>query len=193
MYPYPYSRSPYPLREYSEYPYSQPKIDDCFQPSTDSWQSNESSTLTFNDNGPNPFAVNIDQASRQNQAYRRALWTGKHLQVTLMSINPGEDIGLEIHPHLDQFIRIEEGQGVVMMGRQKDRLDFQQQVGRDFAFMVPAGTWHDLVNIGNIPIKLYSIYAPPQHPFGTVQQTKAEAGEAERYFVESPTIRYNMD
>ncbi|MEC0373195.1 cupin domain-containing protein [Paenibacillus chibensis] len=128
--------------------------------------------IALKDYGPNPFAINIEEAAKQNSNYRTALWTGEHLQVTLMSINVGEDIGLEIHPALDQFLRIEEGQGLFQMGRSKDRLDFQEKVFENFAIMVPAGTWHNLTNTGNKPIKLYSIYAPPQHPYGTVQQTK---------------------
>lgn len=92
-----------------------------------------------------------------------------------MSLLPGEEIGLENHPNLDQFIRIEEGQGIVTMGDRQNQLDFTEQVAEDFAFIIPAGKWHNLINTGNIPLKLYSIYAPPQHPFGTVHKTKAEA------------------
>jgi mannose-6-phosphate isomerase-like protein (cupin superfamily) len=131
------------------------------------------------DYGPAPFAVNIEQAAKQNNNFRTALWTGKHLQLTLMSINVGEDIGLENHPNLDQFIRIEQGQGLVLMGDRKDALDFRAYVGEGSAFIIPAGKWHNLINTGNIPIKLYSIYAPPQHPHGTVHRTKAEAEAAE--------------
>ncbi len=96
-----------------------------------------------------------------------------------MSLNPGEDIGLEIHPDVDQFLRIEQGQGIVQMGKSKDNLSFQRNVYEDSAIMVPARTWHNLTNIGNTPLKLYSIYAPPNHPFGTVHTTKAEAIESE--------------
>lgn len=142
-----------------------------------SYQSSDPIRLT--DYGPAPFAVNIEQAAKQNTNFRTALWTGNHLQVTLMSINVGEDIGLENHPDLDQFIRIEQGQGLVLMGDRKDNLDFQAYVEDDFAFIIPAGKWHNLINTGNIPIKLYSIYAPPQHSRGTVHHTKAEAEAAE--------------
>lgn len=131
------------------------------------------------DYGPYPLVVNINDAAKQNNFYRTALWTGCYLQVTLMSIKVGGDIGLEMHPDLDQFIRIEHGQGVVMMGERKDRLDFQENVCDDFAFVIPAGTWHNLVNTGCEPIKLYSIYAPPQHPYGTIHKTKKDAEEAE--------------
>lgn len=86
---------------------------------------------------------------------------------------------MEIHPYLDQFIRIEEGMGRVKMGDRKDKLDFQANVNKDYAFIIPAGKWHNLINIGNIPLKLYSIYAPPQHPYGTVHVTKAVAQAAE--------------
>lgn len=135
------------------------------------------SPIALKDYGPKPFAVDIEEAAKQNNNYRIALWTGKYLQVTLMSINVGEDIGLEVHPNLDQFIRIEEGQGLLQMGDSKDRLDFQRRVEADYAFVIPAGTWHNLINTGNRPIKLYSIYAPPQHPFGTVHRTKRDANE----------------
>ena len=135
--------------------------------------------IALRDYGPNPFTININKASKQNHNYRTALWTGPHLQVTLMSLKVGEDIGLEMHPHVDQFLRIEQGQGVVQMGKSRNRLNFVRNVGDDSAIMVPAGTWHNLTNTGNMPLKLYSIYAPPNHPFGTVHVTKAAAEAAE--------------
>ncbi|MEW9096004.1 MAG: cupin domain-containing protein [Clostridiaceae bacterium] len=135
--------------------------------------------IKLKDYGPEPFVVNIDKATKQNNAYRTALWTGNHLQVTLMSINVGDDIGLEVHPTVDQFIRIEEGQGLVQMGDRKDKLDYQRKVSDDFAIMVPAGKWHNVINTGNKPLKLYAIYAPPEHPRGTVHETKAIAQAAE--------------
>ncbi|PKM81046.1 MAG: cupin domain-containing protein [Firmicutes bacterium HGW-Firmicutes-14] len=136
-----------------------------------------SSPIKLKDYGPNPFVVDIEEATKQNSNFRIALWTGTHLQLTLMSINVGEDIGLEIHPNLDQFIRIEEGQGLVLMGDRQDRLDFRAYVQDDYAFIIPAGKWHNLINTGNRPLKLYSIYAPPQHPYGTVHETKEDAEE----------------
>lgn len=133
------------------------------------------------DFGPRPFVVNIDRAAKLNPNYRTALWTGQHLQVTLMSIRVGGDIGLEMHPNLDQFIRVESGFGLVKMGSCKENLNIQQKVDENYAIIIPAGTWHNLMNIGNSPLKLYSIYAPPQHPFGTVHETKEIAEEAERH------------
>ena len=135
--------------------------------------------IELRDYGPGPFVINIEEATKRNTNFRMALWTGCHLQLTLMSINVGEDIGLEIHPNLDQFIRIEEGQGIVQMGDTKHNLDFQRNVYDDFVFIIPAGKWHNLINTGNRPLKLYSIYAPPQHPHGTIHQTKAIAQTAE--------------
>ncbi|EJR97332.1 cupin domain-containing protein [Bacillus mycoides] len=132
-------------------------------------------SISLKDYGSEPFVVNINEATKQNNTYRTALWTGKHLQVTLMSINVGEDIGLEIHPNVDQFLRIEQGQGIVQMGKSKDNLNFKRNAYDDFAIMIPAGTWHNVTNTGNIPLKLYSIYAPPNHPFGTVHVTKTDA------------------
>ncbi|NEY73793.1 cupin domain-containing protein [Bacillus mesophilus] len=135
----------------------------------------------LNDYGQQPFVVDMEEVTKKNKNFRTALWTGKHLQLTLMSINVGESIGLESHPNLDQFIRIEQGQGLVQMGDQKDRLDFQQNAYEDYAIFIPAGKWHNLTNTGNKPIKLYSIYAPPEHPFGTVHETKAIAMAAENH------------
>ncbi|KIL49046.1 cupin domain-containing protein [Jeotgalibacillus campisalis] len=138
------------------------------------------------DYGPAPYVVNINEATLQNNAYRTALWTGTHLQLTLMSLNPGEDIGLEMHPNLDQFLRVEQGQGVVQMGNNKDNVDFQSNIMDDSAIFIPAGTWHNLINTGGIPLKLYSIYAPPNHPFGTVHATKADAIAAEEGYQTYP-------
>jgi len=126
------------------------------------------------DYGPDPFVINIEEATRRNTNFRIALWTGTYLQLTLMSLNVGEDIGLEMHPDLDQFIRIEEGRGLVEMGDDRNNLDFQKNVYDDYIFIIPAGKWHNLTNTGNIPLKLYSIYAPPEHPYGTIHVTKPE-------------------
>ncbi|MEO4053118.1 cupin domain-containing protein [Solibacillus sp. CAU 1738] len=142
---------------------------DCW----DSFYGNGSNLLT--DHGPKPYVVNINAAAKQNNTYRTSLWTGTHLQVTLMSLNVGEDIGLEIHPDVDQFLRIEQGQGIVQMGKSKENLNFERFVCDDSAIIIPAGTWHNVTNTGNIPLKLYSIYAPPNHPFGTVHVTKTDA------------------
>jgi len=127
------------------------------------------------DYGRQPFVVNIAQAARRNNTFRTALWTGEHFQVTLMSIGVGEDIGMEVHPATDQFIRVEQGQGLVQMGDSRDRIDFEEMVYDGCAVMIPAGKWHNLINTGNTPLKVYVIYAPPEHPFGTVHPTKASA------------------
>lgn len=135
----------------------------------------------IHDYGPEPLVVNIDRFSKLNQNYRTALWTGKHLQVTLMSIKVGGDIGLEMHPNLDQFIRVAFGYGLVKMGKTKEELNIQRKIDGDYAIVIPAGTWHNLINMGNRPLKLYSIYAPPEHPFGTIHRTKEIAEEAEEH------------
>jgi mannose-6-phosphate isomerase-like protein (cupin superfamily) len=131
------------------------------------------------DYGPRPLVINIEKAARQNDTFRTALWTGNHFQVTLMSLNAGEDIGPEIHPELDQFLRIEQGRGLAQMGFTRENMNLQANVSDDDAIIIPAGTWHNLINTGNIPLKLYSIYAPPQHPRGTVHRTRADAMAAE--------------
>lgn len=137
--------------------------------------SNGDIRILLKDYGAEPFVININEATKQNNTYRTALWTGTHFQVTLMSLNVGEDIGLEIHPNVDQFLRVEQGQGIVQMGKSRDKLNFERNIYNDTAIMVPAGTWHNVINTGNIPLKLYSIYAPPNHPFGTVHVTKIDA------------------
>nr|WP_259343724.1 cupin domain-containing protein [Oceanobacillus picturae] len=135
--------------------------------------------MGFTDQGKQPFVINIEEAAERNRTFRTAIWTGNHLQVTLMSIGVGEDIGLEVHPDVDQFLRIEEGHGFVQIGDTKTNLNFEKRVSENSAIMVPAGKWHNLTNTGNKPLKLYTIYAPPEHPFGTVHQTKADATAAE--------------
>lgn len=129
------------------------------------------------DYGPNPFVINIERATLRNNTYRTALWTGTYLQLTLMSINVKDDIGLEMHPDVDQFIRLEQGQGFVVMGDSRNDLDFRRTVSEDDVILIPAGKWHNLINIGRVPIKLYSIYAPPEHPHGTVHKTKEDAAD----------------
>ncbi|MBW9152182.1 cupin domain-containing protein [Clostridium estertheticum] len=190
--PYPYFVNtpmynlykPYPCPYYINVPMYTPTNEMEYDSRFDFLQSAnpyDNGLIQLKDYGAEPFVINIDKATKQNNTYRTALWTGSHLQLTLMSINVGEDIGLEVHPFLDQFIRIEEGQGLVKMGDSKYNLDFQRNVYDDFAFIIPAGKWHNLINTGDIPIKLYSIYAPPQHPHGTVHETKADAAAEENH------------
>lgn len=137
--------------------------------------------LLLKDYGPYPFVIDIEKATLQNDNFRTTLWTGDYLQLTLMDIEPGGEIGLEVHPNLDQFIRIEKGEGIVMMGKEKDNLNFKVTVSDDYAFIIPAGTWHNLINTGKESIKLYSIYAPPQHPFNTIHKTKIDSDKAEEH------------
>lgn len=127
------------------------------------------------DFGPDPFVTDIVKATMNNNTYRTILWTGTHLQLSLMSIPVGDDVGLEVHPNVDQFFRIESGQGLVRMGNTRDNLYFSQPIYDDSVILVPAGTWHNVINTGNTPLKLYTIYGPPNHPWGTVQQTKPAA------------------
>jgi mannose-6-phosphate isomerase-like protein (cupin superfamily) len=133
------------------------------------------------DYGPQPLVLDIEKATKQNKNFRTALWTGTHLQVTLMSLNVGEEIGIENHVNVDQFLRIEQGRGLIKMGHTRENLNLQANVSDGDAIMIPAGTWHNLINMGSTPLRLYSIYAPPQHPRGTVHVTKADAMAAERH------------
>lgn len=127
------------------------------------------------DFGANPIIFNIEHVTAMNQNFRTTLWTGQDMQLTLMSIPVRGDIGVEMHPDVDQFIRIESGNAKVYMGNSRNSLQEKAHVDGRYAIIIPAGTWHNIVNIGNRPLKLYSIYAPPQHPFGTIHRTKADA------------------
>lgn len=130
------------------------------------------------DTGPNPYVVNIEELTLNNENFRTAAWTGSNMQMTLMTIQPGDDIGLETHEDHDQFLRIEQGAARVEMGPSADQLQ-TWTAEDDYAVFVPAGTWHNVINTGDNALKLYSIYAPAEHPHGTVHITKAEADEAE--------------
>ena len=127
------------------------------------------------DHGPGPYVANVMCAARQNQDYRSAFWTGTHLQMTLMSIPVGGEIGLEMHSDTDQMIRVEEGQGIVRIGNRRGQLEYEQYLGISDVVFLSAGTWHNVINTGRYPLKLSSIYGPPQHPRGTVHHTKADA------------------
>lgn len=130
------------------------------------------------DYGPKPYVTNIESATLNNENYRSTLWTGKNLQVTVMAIQPGHEIGLEVHDDHDQFLRIEQGIALVYLGTSEDDLA-ETTAGDDYAVFVPAGTWHNLVNSGDEVLKIYSIYAPAEHAHGTVHVTKKQADEDE--------------
>jgi mannose-6-phosphate isomerase-like protein (cupin superfamily) len=131
--------------------------------------------MDITDPGPHPNAFDIEKATVANETYRTVAWTGKYLQVTLMSIPVGQSIGLEVHPDTDQFLRLESGNGRCVMGAAKDELDFQQDVEDDWSIQVPAGTWHDVINTGQEPLRLYAVYAPVHHALGIVQATAEDA------------------
>jgi mannose-6-phosphate isomerase-like protein (cupin superfamily) len=122
----------------------------------------------------------IERATLDNDTFRTVLFTGEHTQLTVMRLAPGEDIGRESHPHLEQFIRIERGTARVELGGSENEMDETHDVEDDWAVIVPAGVWHNVVNTGSDDVKLYSLYSPPEHPSETVHHTKAEAEAAER-------------
>jgi mannose-6-phosphate isomerase-like protein (cupin superfamily) len=113
-------------------------------------------------------------------------WSGTYLQLTLMSIPVGEDIGLEAHPDTDQFLRLDRGRGRVQMGPEKDRLAFEREVEDGWAVMVPAGTWHNITNIGDEPMRLYAVYAPVHHAAGRVHATAQDAEADEQGGTDEP-------
>jgi len=121
------------------------------------------------------WVENIDKLTRENTNFRTVIYTGGHSQLTLMSVPSGAEIGWEAHAHLDQFLRLEQGKARLDFGRSSDGVDESHEIEDDWALIVPAGVWHNVVNIGREDLKLYSIYSPPEHPDGTVHRTKADA------------------
>ena len=118
----------------------------------------------------NGYVVNIEQRSIENNYFRQVLYTASKIQLVVMSLKPGEDIGLETHHGVDQFIRVEAGRGKsILNGEEHDLEDGS-------AVVIPSGTQHNIVNVSQSePLKLYTIYSPPQHPDGTIHRTKADA------------------
>ncbi len=122
------------------------------------------------------FVDNIEKLTLNNKYFRKVVFTGKHSQLVLMSLKPGEDIGMEIHSGLDQFFRVDSGKGKLVMG------DVEKRLKDGFAVVVPGGTKHNIINTSKTEdLKLYTIYSPPNHPKGTVHKTQAEAIEYERH------------
>lgn len=142
--------------------------------------------MQITDNGPQPNVFDIETATQENATYRRVAWTGRYLQVTLMSIPPGESIGLEVHPDTDQFLRVDAGRGRCVMGPAEDDLTFEQDVEDGWSIQVPAGTWHDVQNTGEEPLRLYAIYAPSHHAAGIVQETAQDAERDEESGQDEP-------
>ncbi|GGB89501.1 cupin [Knoellia flava TL1] len=130
--------------------------------------------MSIRDNGPEPNAFDIEAATKANTTYRTVAWTGRYLQVTLMSIPVGSSIGLEVHPETDQFLRIDAGQGTFRVGPSEDDLT-DTDVGDGWSIQVPAGHWHDVVNTGDEPLQLYAVYAPSHHAQGKVHETAEDA------------------
>ena len=117
------------------------------------------------------YCDNIERLTVENESFRRVLYTGEHLQLVLMTLRPGEEIGEEVHPDRDQFFRVEEGAGVIDIDGRENRVE------DDFAVMVPAGARHNVRNTGSAPLRFYTLYGPPEHKDGIVHATKAEAEE----------------
>ncbi len=142
--------------------------------------------MKITDNGPQPNAFDLETATKENSSYRTVAWTGRYLQVTLMSIPPGSSIGLEAHPETDQFVRLDAGRGHVIMGPAEDDLSFQLDVEDGWSVQVPAGTWHDIINTGDEDMRLYVVYAPVHHTPGIVQKTSEDAEADEQSGRDTP-------
>jgi mannose-6-phosphate isomerase-like protein (cupin superfamily) len=127
------------------------------------------------------FIGDIEDRTESNRDYRRVLYTGPHLQLVLMALKPGEEIGEEIHDDADQFFRVEEGAGEVIIDGRASRIE------SDVAILIPAGARHNVRNTSHEPLKLYTLYAPPHHEDGTVHRTKADAEAATEHFTGTTT------
>lgn len=119
------------------------------------------------------YVANIESITKENTFFRQVLFTGKHTQLVVMSLNPGEEIGIETHPQVDQFFRVDSGTGTVF-------IDGEEHVISDgFAVIVPAGAEHNVINTGQVELKLYTLYSPPNHPDGIIHKTVQDAREYE--------------
>jgi mannose-6-phosphate isomerase-like protein (cupin superfamily) len=127
------------------------------------------------------FIGDIEDRAEDNRDFRRVLYTGPHMQLVVMLLLPGQEIGQEVHEHTDQFFRVEEGKGEISIDGHATRIE------SDMAMLVPAGARHNVRNTGQKPLKLYTLYAPPQHADGTVHRTKADAEAAEEHFTGETT------
>jgi mannose-6-phosphate isomerase-like protein (cupin superfamily) len=122
------------------------------------------------------FVDNIEKLTEGNSDFRRVLYTGKNLQLVLMAIEPGEEIGEEIHEDRDQFFRVEAGSGAVLIDGTRSK------IAADDGIIVPAGARHNIINTGDTPLRLYTLYAPPEHRDGTVHASKADADASHEHF-----------
>jgi mannose-6-phosphate isomerase-like protein (cupin superfamily) len=122
------------------------------------------------------FVGDIEDQAEDNSDFRRVVYTGKNLQLVLMSLKPGEDIGEEVHKDRDQFFRVEKGKGEVLIDGKRSKIK------GDDAVLVPAGARHNIVNTGEKPLRLYTLYGPPEHRDGTVHATKADAQRMKEHF-----------
>ncbi len=123
----------------------------------------------------------IEKITVENTDFRRVIHTGENSQLVLMSLKPGEEIGWEAHSDIDQFLRLEQGQARIEFGSSSERVDETHEVEDDWAVIVPAKTWHNVINTGDTDVKLYTIYSPPEHADGTIHKTKAEADADEHH------------
>ena len=121
------------------------------------------------------FVKNIEQIATKNEDFRQVLYTAKNCQLVIMALKPKEEIGMEVHK-LDQFFRVEEGTGEAVLD------GVHTPISAGFAVIVPAGTNHNIVNSGSVPMKLYTLYAPPNHKDGVIRHTRAEAEKIEEHF-----------
>jgi mannose-6-phosphate isomerase-like protein (cupin superfamily) len=127
------------------------------------------------------YVEDIEAVTERNNDFRRVVYTGPHVQLVVMSLQPGEEIGEEVHEDTDQFFRIEVGRGEFVINSRASSIE------ADWAIVVPAGARHNIKNTGDKALKLYTLYAPPHHADGTVHRTKADAEQSDEHFTGKTT------
>jgi mannose-6-phosphate isomerase-like protein (cupin superfamily) len=160
------ARSPDPPARYAPTPFS------CQERWTDNGPVNATTAGWVGD---------IQTLTLDNPNFRTVLFTAANLQLTVMCLATGEEIGVEMHDRLDQFIRVESGQARVTLGPSATEVEVAHEIADDWAIIIPGGTWHNVINTGTAELRLYSVYAPAEHPDGTVHVTKADADAAEHH------------
>ena len=127
------------------------------------------------DFGGKPCLIDVRNEVLSNQNFRKVIWTGEYLQATVMCIPAGGEIGLEMHDDLDQLVKVESGCANVYVGECKHHVKCLGKINSNYAVLIPAGTWHNIINACSCPLKVYTVYAPPNHAVGTIHKTKLDS------------------
>lgn len=132
-------------------------------------------TELFKETDQQPFVIDFKELVMENDSYRKVIWTGNHIQALIMSIPENEEAGTEVHHNIDQYTRIEDGQGVCRMGPSPDEFTYERAITTNDTIFIPGNMWHNIINTGGRPLKLYTIYSIPEYAEGTIHHTREDA------------------